>query len=89
MGKGSRQRPTDHNRYSDNYDMIFGSESEDTTHPFTCPYCGGLDEGDVYEDQVTDREPYGDRIVDRISYFYVCANCDSHEVERTEHFPYG
>jgi hypothetical protein len=27
-GKGSDQRPTDHKKFSDNYDLIFGKKNE-------------------------------------------------------------
>lgn len=29
-GKGSKQRPTDHKRFTDNYDLIFGKKSKMT-----------------------------------------------------------
>lgn len=84
MGKGSKQRPTDHAKFSQNWDVIFGSPSEDTIHPFNCSDCGGIDEADVLETEVLDREPFGDQTVDRITYYYECAICGSDYVERNK-----
>jgi hypothetical protein len=52
MSKGSKQRPTDHENYSNNYDAIFGKK-EKRKEPYkqTCSRCGKtlwLDPEDVY-----------------------------------------
>jgi len=89
MGKGSKQRPTDYARFSENFDAIFGEKDTDIVHPFTCWDCGGIDESDVIEGQIIDREPHGDQTVDRYTYYYECALCGSEHVERNENFPQG
>jgi len=87
MGKGSKQRPTNHDRFSENFDSIFRKKDNEEYKPFKCDYCGGLDRDDVIEGQIIDREPFGDQTVDRFTYYYECAICGSDDVEENEFSP--
>lgn len=80
MGKGSKQRPTDHDVFSANFDAIFGSK-EEYTYYYECSNCGKLTRDEVSKYEVIDREPYGDRTVDRVSYEVTCDKCGSDDVE--------
>lgn len=94
MGKGSKSRPLSvtANEFWNNWDRVFGDKDEkdtDIIHPFNCWDCGGIDESDVLEGQIIDREPHGDQTVDRLTFYYECALCGGEYVEKNENFPQG
>lgn len=75
MSKGSRQRPTKYDRYSESYDKIFGSKADhqsdpgdDYAYPYLCGNCGGLH---------------------RMSFYLKCELCGCDDIERNERFPLG
>lgn len=80
MGKGSKQRPTDYDAFSANFDAIFGSKEQYTYH-YECYKCGKLTRDEVSTYEVVDREPYGDQVVDRVSVEATCNKCNNNVEE--------
>ena len=70
MGKGSKQRPTNYDAFSANFDAIFGSKEQYTYH-YECYKCGKLtrDEVSTYE------------VVDRVSIEATCNKCNNNVEE--------
>ena len=77
MSKGSKQRPTNLNKFNENFDKIFGDKKchKKDDNAITCPQCGEVDESDISVEKMIDREPYGDQIVDRVNYYNRCNLC--------------
>jgi len=81
MGKGSKQRPTDHAQFSANFDAIFNKpvveeqEEEEDLFDFDCERCGGIDETDVYAEREVNMESYGDQRVERVEINLSCTKC--------------
>lgn len=74
-GKGSKQRPTDHAKFSANFDAIFSKRP--TYH---CDKCGEIDSDGFWEEREVNHEPYGDQSVERVEIYMYCNECDG-EVE--------
>ena len=75
MGKGSTQRPTKAEFWS-NWDAVFGDKSEDdgvTNH--NCERCGWIEENAVVVDEEINYEPFGDQKVERILVNLTCERC--------------
>jgi len=81
MGKGSKQRPTDHAQFSANFDAIFNKpvvdeqEEEEDLFDYDCERCGGIDKHDVYAEREVNMESYGDQRVERVEIYLSCTKC--------------
>ena len=79
MGKGSKQRPTDFESFSANFDAIFGKALVK----------------DCFDEDIINEEESGDDDEDDRSYDYRCDTCggldsdDIYKVEIIDHEPYG
>jgi len=79
MGKGSKQRPTAKEFWT-NWDAIWGekeerSEDEDMCFKYQCYKCGGLDISEVHQEIEINHEPFGDQIVERTESWLTCEHC--------------
>lgn len=84
-GKGSKQRPTNHEAFSSNFDAIFNRDKHEDEAPmsdYVCDRCGPVDESEVHEEIEINHEPMGDQTVERREVYLTCEHCGG-DVEYT------